>query len=150
MNAATRAQEPDNPEREGYIHFLTAHVRKIMPTCPVVARRVLANVSAQYASAADVLDPLHVLLQRHTAANAAFDVAAADASEAESDRLFDDCSRTMHAIIERLPPATTAAGAIAALDALLAEDDLWQPGYPMTVFARHLLTAARDYIARTQ
>ena len=47
-------------------------------------------------------DPLLVLLRRHEAANAAFDGAAKNSPrEAESDRLFAACQRTMQAIIDK-------------------------------------------------
>jgi hypothetical protein len=96
-------------------------------------------------------DPLLVLLRRHEAANAAFDGAAKNSPrEAESDRLFAACQRTMQAIIDRAPPATTAEGAIAALDHVLGDDALWhdQEKYAGEWFLRQLIVAARDYIKR--
>jgi hypothetical protein len=99
----------------------------------------------------NLVDPLLVLLQRHEQANAAFDAAAAsNASEAERDHLFAACRRTMQAIIDRAPAATTAEGAAAALDHVLDDESLWH-GAPAAgeVFLRHLIEAARDYIART-
>jgi hypothetical protein len=60
----------------------------------------------------NLVDPLLVLLRRHEAANTAYDVAAdSDASEAERNHLFAACGRTMQAIIDRAPAATTAEGA---------------------------------------
>jgi hypothetical protein len=102
--------------------------------------------------ATELTDPLLVLLRRHEAANDAFDKAAArDAPEAEKEHLFSACTRTMEAIADRAPAATTADGAIAALNHLLADDGLW-PGapnyYPAELFWRHLITAARDFISR--
>jgi hypothetical protein len=98
----------------------------------------------------NLVDPLLVLLRRHEAANAAYDAAAArDASEAERDHLFAACGRTMHAIIDRAPAATTADGAAAALDHVLNEEVLWHsPQSPAEVFLRRLIESARDYINR--
>jgi hypothetical protein len=68
----------------------------------------------------NLVDPLLVLLRRHEAANAAYDAAAdRDASEDERDHLFAACERTMDAILSRGPAATTADGAVAALDHVL-------------------------------
>jgi hypothetical protein len=98
----------------------------------------------------DLIDPLLVLLRRHEAANVAFDAAvAADASDEARDRLFAVCSRTADAIVARAPPATTAAGAIAALEFVL-EDQVctaWKV-YPHDRFLRQLVIAALDYIKR--
>jgi hypothetical protein len=99
----------------------------------------------------NLVDPLLVLLRRHEAANIAFDAAAdSNASETEKDNLFAECGRTMKAIIDRGPAATTAAGAAAALDHVLDDDGLWHgPEYAGEVFLRKLIEAARDYIIRT-
>jgi hypothetical protein len=64
----------------------------------------------------NLIDPLLVLLRRHEAANAAYDALDSNASEAERDHLYGACSQTMHAIIDRAPAATTAGGAVAALN----------------------------------
>jgi hypothetical protein len=70
----------------------------------------------------NLVDPLLVLLRRHEAANSAYDAAAdSDASEAERNHLFAACRRTMQAIIDRAPAATTAESAAAALDHVLNE-----------------------------
>jgi gamma-glutamyltranspeptidase len=98
---------------------------------------------------ADVVDPLLVLLRRHEAANAAFDAAAerGNASEAEKDHLFTACGRTMQEIIDRGPHATTAEGAVAALDHVLNDEALWSDPRPGgEVFLRKLIEAARKYI----
>jgi hypothetical protein len=100
----------------------------------------------------NLVDPLLVLLRRHEAANAAFDAAVArDASEAERDHLFAACGRTMHAIIDRAPAATTAEGAAAALDYVLNDESMWHSSgeYAGEVFLRRLIESARDYINRT-
>jgi hypothetical protein len=74
----------------------------------------------------NLVDPLLALLRRHEAANAAFDLAAdSNASEAERNHLFAACTRTMQAIIDRAPAATTAEGAAAALDHVLNDESLW-------------------------
>jgi hypothetical protein len=100
----------------------------------------------------NLVDPLLVLLRRHEAANAVYDAAADNnASEAERDHLFASCGRTMHAIIDRGPAATTAEGAAAALDHVLNDESLWHDPqqYAGEVFLRRLIEAARDYITRT-
>jgi hypothetical protein len=97
----------------------------------------------------NLVDPLMVLLRRHEEANAAFDTAAdRGAPEAEKDRLFAACRRTMRAIVDRSPAATTAEGAIAALEHVLSDNTLWH-GAAADTFLRHLIQAARDYIDRT-
>ena len=97
----------------------------------------------------NLVDPLLVLLRRHEEANCAFDAAVdRDAPEAERDHLFAACGQTMQAIIDRAPAATTAAGAVAALDHVLNDDALWHRSAGDD-FLRHLIEAARDYIIRT-
>jgi hypothetical protein len=97
----------------------------------------------------NLVDPLLVLLRRHEAANTAYDVAAdSDASEAERTHLFAACSQTMHAIIDRAPAATTAGGAVAALDHVLNDESLSSKD-AVGAFLRQLIQAARDYINRT-
>jgi hypothetical protein len=97
----------------------------------------------------NLVDPLLVLLRRHEEANTAFDAAVGrDASEGDRDHLFAACVRTMQAIIDRAPSATTSEGAAAALDHVLNDDALWQ-GSTGDEFLRHLIEAARYYIIRT-
>jgi hypothetical protein len=57
----------------------------------------------------------------------------------------------MQAIIDRAPAATTAEGAVAALDHVLNDESLWHgtEEYAGEIFLRQLITAARDYILRT-
>jgi|ERR1700722_8773054 hypothetical protein len=99
----------------------------------------------------NLVDPLLVLLRRHEAANTAYDVAAdSNASEAERNQLFAACGRTMQAIIDRAPAATTAESAAAALDHVLNDESLWHGSqYAGEVFLRQLIKASRDYIIRT-
>ena len=99
----------------------------------------------------NLVDPLLVLLRRHEAANAAYDAAATrDTSDAEREHLFAACGRTMHAIIDRAPAATTAGGAAAAFDHVLNDDALWHsPHSPVEIFMRRLIESARDYVNRT-
>lgn len=93
------------------------------------------------------IDPLLAMLQRHEAANVAYDAAAKRGDGGE--HLFAACSETMHAINARRPPATTAVGAIAALECVLNDPEWNPPGtYPGEDFQRHLIAAARDYIRR--
>ena len=97
----------------------------------------------------NLVDPLLVLLRRHEEANIAFDAAVGrDAPEAEREHLFTACVRTMQAIIDRAPSATTGEGAAAALDHVLSDEALWH-GSASDVFLRHLIEAARYYIIRT-
>jgi hypothetical protein len=97
----------------------------------------------------NLVDPLLVLLRRHEEANSAFDSAAdRDASQAEREHLFAACVRTMQAIIDGAPTATTAAGAVAALEHILNDAALWHRSAGDD-FLRHLIKAARDYIIRT-
>ena len=100
----------------------------------------------------NLVDPLLVLLRRHEEANTAFDAAAdSNASEAEKNHRFAACGRTMQAIIDRAPAATTSEGAAAALDHVLNDDSLWHgPEYAGEVFLRRLIEAARDYINRAK
>jgi hypothetical protein len=100
----------------------------------------------------NLVDPLLVLLQRHEAANNAYDAAAArNASEAESNHLFAACTLTMDEFLKRAPAATTAEGVAAALDHVLNEESLWHDDshYAGQAFLRRLVQAARDYINRT-
>ena len=101
----------------------------------------------------NLVDPLLILLRRHEAANAAYDAAAdRDAPEVEKDHLFAACGKTMQAIMDRAPRATTAEGAASALDHVLNDDSLWHSSqeYAGEVFLRRLIEAARDYILRTE
>jgi hypothetical protein len=98
-----------------------------------------------------LMDPLLIMLQRHEAANAAFDAAVAKLQCGDDDNhLFSASPETIHAINARRPPATTAARAIAALECVL-NDPEWNPEdlCPEEDFQRHLIAAARDYIKRT-
>ncbi len=96
----------------------------------------------------NIVDPLLVLLHRHEAANAAYDALGSDAFDAERDHFYAACSQTMHVIIDRAPAATTAEGAVAALDHVLNDESLSSKD-AVGLFLRHLIQAARDYIART-
>ena len=98
------------------------------------------------------IDPLLVLLRRYQAERKAFDDAPA------TDRMTDDdwdriarttWSRTQDQIIQSEPPATTAAGALLALDCVLQSDDLFfdRSESPNLQMLWLLVKAARDYIA---
>jgi hypothetical protein len=97
----------------------------------------------------EVVDPFLVLLRRHEAANSTY-YAAVDrnASEAERDHLYAECERTMRAIIDHAPAVATGEGAVAALDHVLNDETL-DSDYPVDVFLRQLIEAARDYIVRS-
>ena len=96
-------------------------------------------------------DPLLRLLQRYEAELAAFNDAPATA-ERDWDNIAETTwSRTQDEILERKPEATTAAGALLALDHVLKSELLSD----RTEFADHqmlwlLIKAVRDYIARTE
>jgi len=92
-------------------------------------------------------DPLLVLLRRHEQANAAYDTAD-NPSDAERAQLFAACTRTMQAIIDWAPAATTGEGAAAALEHVLSDEGLWHGRGQSEVFLRQLIEAARDYIVR--
>jgi hypothetical protein len=103
----------------------------------------------------DAPDPLLALLRRYQAERKAFDdTSATDGiTDEDWDRIAQDTwAGTQNEIIQSEPPATTAAGALLALDHVLQSDDpfadrsesadlqmLWQ-----------LIKAARDYIASTE
>ena len=98
------------------------------------------------------IDPLLVLLRRYQAERKAFDDAPA------TDRMTDDdwdriarttWSRTQDQIIQSEPAATTAAGALLALDHVLQSDDLFfdRSESPDLQMLWLLVKAARDYIA---
>ena len=73
----------------------------------------------------NLVDPLVILLRRHEAANSTYDAAAdRDAPEAGRNHLFAACSRTMQAVVDGTPNATTAEGAGAALDHVLNDESL--------------------------
>jgi hypothetical protein len=98
------------------------------------------------------IDPLLVLLRRYQAERNAFDDAAA------TDGMTDDgwdriarttWSRTQDQIIQSEPAATTAVGAVLALDHVLQSDDLFfdRSESPDLQMLWLLVKAARDYIA---
>ena len=111
--------------------------------------RYLARAAVQPAAMTD--DPLQTLLQRYEVELAAFNDAAA-ATEQDWDKIAEQTwSRTQDEIIERKPEATTAAGALLALDHVL-KNELFAD---RAEFAEEqmlwlLIKAARDYIARTE
>ena len=95
-------------------------------------------------------DPLLTLLQRYEAELSAFNDAT-PIPEQGWDRMAENTwFRTQNEILERKPEATTAAGALLALDHVL-KNELFAD---REEFAEHemlwlLIKAARDYIART-
>ena len=95
-------------------------------------------------------DPLLRLLQRYEAELVAFNDARGSAEQDWDYVAQTTWSRTQDEILERKPEATTAAGALLALDHVLKSELLED----RTEFADHqmlwlLIKAARDYIART-
>jgi hypothetical protein len=99
-------------------------------------------------------DPLLTLLRRYEAELAAFDDPRAEpVAEQDWDRIAKETwSRTQDEILERQLPATTAAGALLALDHVLQNDDIFAErtecaGQQMLWL---LVKAARDYIALTE
>jgi hypothetical protein len=96
-------------------------------------------------------DPLLTLLRRYEAELAAFDGPRGEAgAKRDWDRIAKETwSRTQDEILERQTPATTAAGALLALDHVLKNDDIFAE---RTECADQqmlwlLVKAARDYIA---
>jgi len=111
--------------------------------------RYLMGVPAGPTAAASD-DPLLTLLQRYEVELAAFNDATATAEPAWDKIAETTWSRTQDEILEREPEATTAAGALFALDHVL-KSELFAD---RTEFADDqmlwlLIKAARDYIART-
>jgi hypothetical protein len=105
--------------------------------------------------ALDVPDPLLALLRRYQAELKAFDDSAAPdgVTEADWDRIAQDTwAATQDEIIQSEPPATTAAGALLALDHALQSDYLFadRPESRDLQMLWHLIKAARDYIASTE
>jgi hypothetical protein len=100
-------------------------------------------------------DPLLILLQRYQVERQAFDdvVTTKEMTDQDWDRLAQTTwSRTQDQIIESEPPATTAAGALRALDQVLQSDDLFfdrseSVGLQMLWV---LIKSARDYIASAE
>ena len=97
-------------------------------------------------------DPLLVLLERYEIERQAFDEAepTAGMTDQDWDRVAQvTWSRTQDQIIELEPPATTAAGALLALDHVLQSDDLFAERSDSADLQMLwlLIRAARDYIA---
>jgi len=95
-------------------------------------------------------DPLLRLLERYEAELDAFNDAPGTATQDWDHIAETTWSRTQDEILERKPEATTAAGALRALDHVLKSELLED----RTEFADHqllwlLIKAARDYLART-
>src|SRR6185436_18298094 len=97
-------------------------------------------------------DPLLTLLRRYETELEAFDNAMETDQVAEEvwDRIAEETwSRTQEEILEQQPRATTAAGALLALDLVLKKDNLSED---QTESADQrmswlLIKAARDYLA---
>ena len=97
-------------------------------------------------------DPLLSLLQRYQVERQAFDNATVteEMTDQDWDRLAQATwSRTQDQIIETEPPATTAVGALRALDHVLQSDDLFFDRSESVDLQMLwvLIKAARDYIA---
>ena len=97
-------------------------------------------------------DPLLMLLQRYEVERHAFDdaVVTEEMTDQDWDRLAEATwSRTQHQIIESESPATTAAGALRALDHVLQSDDLFFDRSESVDLQMlwALIKAARDYVA---
>ena len=96
-------------------------------------------------------DPLLTLLQRYEAELTAFNDATPTGEEDWDNIAKNTWFGTQNEILERKPDATTAAGALLALDHVL-NSELFED---REEFAEHemlwqLIKAARDYIARTE
>ena len=103
----------------------------------------------------DAPDPLLALLRRYQAELKAFDDARAPdgITDEDWDRLAQDTwVGTKDEIIQSEPPATTAAGALLALDHALQSDDLFAERSESADLQMlwQLIKSARDYIASTE
>jgi hypothetical protein len=97
-------------------------------------------------------DPLLALLHRYCDERQAFD--AAGVGDGMTDQNWDRIaretwSRTQDEIVQSEPPATTAAGALLALDHVLHSEDLFSERSESADLQMLwlLIKAARDYIA---
>jgi hypothetical protein len=95
------------------------------------------------------IDPLLTLLRRYQAEVEAFDTQPS--SEGFAEHLWDRIARstwvlTQDEIIESKPPATTAAGALGALEHVVKSKDLFDESSDLQMLW-HLVVAARDYFA---
>ena len=99
-------------------------------------------------------DPLLTLLRRYEAELAAFDHAMeSDQTAEEEDQIAEETwYSTKEQILEQQPPATTAAGALLALDHVLKNDDLaaGRTESDDMQMLWLLVKAARDYLAATE
>ena len=100
-------------------------------------------------------DPLLALLQRYEAELAAFDstTGTEQMTDQDWDRIAQETwSHTQDAILERLPRATTPAGALMALDHVLRNEELFaeRDECASQQILWLLIKAARDYIASTE
>jgi hypothetical protein len=118
---------------------------------PVVSTAPAAPTAPAQGTPTEAPDPLLTLLRRYEAELAAFDGPRGEAGAKQDwDRIAKETwSRTQDEILERQFPATTAAGALSALDHVLQNDDIFAE---RTECARQqmlwlLVKAARDYIA---
>jgi hypothetical protein len=99
-------------------------------------------------------DLLLELLQRYEAERAAFDEEVGDEqiSDKEWDRIAEETwSRTQDQILEHQPPATTATGAVLALDHVLRNEYFFGEREDSSdqKLLWLLIKAARDFIATT-
>ncbi len=100
-------------------------------------------------------DPLLALLHRYRDERKAFDNAGAleGMTDQDWDRMARQTwSRSQDEIIQSEPPATTAAGALLALDHVLQSEDLFAERSESAELQMLwlLIKAARDYIARLE
>jgi hypothetical protein len=117
-----------------------------------VQARILPTLES---NALDAPDPLLALLRRYQAERKAFDDASATdgITDEDWDRIAQDTwVGTQDEIIQSEPPATTAAGALLALDHALQSDDLFAERSESADLQMlwQLIKSARDYIASTE
>ena len=120
---------------------------------PSSSRRVRAE--PLMTASLDAADPLLELLQRYEAERAAFDQEAGNEPIADQDWdkiAVETWSGTQDQILKQQPPATTAAGAILALDHVLRDELLFGEREECAdqQMLWLLIKAARDYIATTE
>jgi hypothetical protein len=119
----------------------------------VRSRHTVAADAAPFIAAAktDAFDPLLALLRRYEMELAAFnqDIGTKIVSDQEWDRIADTWTRARNEILERQLSATTVDGAIAALDHVMRDENLFgeREEFADQQLLWLLVKAARDFIA---
>lgn len=142
----------DCPDRK-ISHELDAIGAELMEkAAEITAGIAAASAASSAADTAGIPDPLLALLRRYEAELAAFNSTTAmnRAGKPDWDKVAEETwLRTQDAIVEQQPSATTAAGALLALDHVLKNEELFgeRTEYAGQQMLWLLIKAARDYIA---